>query len=69
MKLGRYLFTHRIKHEAFATQIGVSRVSVSHWVNGRQIPSQRKMVAISRVTWGAVTPEDFRGDSKVTRNR
>ena len=58
--LARYLATNRLSEAKFAVQIGMSRVSVSHWVNDHSIPHRASMTAIFHATEGAVRPEDFR---------
>ena len=57
--LARYLATHRLTEAKFAVQIGMSRISVNHWVNQRSIP-RREMTAIFNATEGEVRPEDLR---------
>jgi DNA-binding transcriptional regulator YdaS (Cro superfamily) len=60
MKLGRFLAERRLSQDAFAAEIGVTRVSVSHWVHGRRIPYPRHIIAIDRATGGEVSADDFR---------
>jgi DNA-binding transcriptional regulator YdaS (Cro superfamily) len=59
MKLGRFLAERRLSQEAFAAQVGVSRVSVSYWVNERRIPYPRHIIAIDRATGGEVSADEF----------
>jgi DNA-binding transcriptional regulator YdaS (Cro superfamily) len=60
MKLARYLAERRLSQDAFAAEIGVTRVSVSHSVNGRRIPYRRHIIAIDHATGGEVSADDFR---------
>ena len=60
MKLARYLVLMKLTQAEFAARVGVSRSTVSLWINRRTIPYRAKMAAIERATRGAVTPADFR---------
>ena len=58
MKLVNYLKRNQITRDEFAAMIGVDRVSVWRWENGRVFPL-RHLEAIARATDGKVTANDF----------
>jgi 3,4-dihydroxy 2-butanone 4-phosphate synthase/GTP cyclohydrolase II len=58
MDLRSYLAEHRLTHEAFARQIGVTTSAVTKLVAGTR-PSWPTMERIVAATSGAVTPNDF----------
>jgi transcriptional regulator with XRE-family HTH domain len=58
MTLVNYLKRHHITRDEFAALIGVDRVSVWRWENGRAFPL-RYIAAITAATGGKVTANDF----------
>ena len=59
MKLARWLAECRMTQTEFAAWLGVSRLTVSSWINEHKAPSPPLMAAISRATRGKVGPRDF----------
>jgi DNA-binding transcriptional regulator YdaS (Cro superfamily) len=58
MRLPAYLRAHHLKRIEFGRLLGVHADSVSKWCKGRR-PREKQLIAIYRVTRGAVTPNDF----------
>jgi len=44
---------------SFAKRVGCSPALVSFWLTGKSYPSMKSMIAIARVTKGAVMPNDW----------
>jgi transcriptional regulator with XRE-family HTH domain len=65
MKLARFLAERRLSQEAFTAEVGVTRASVSRWVNGHRIPYLRHIIAINRATGGEA--DDFRRRERKAR--
>lgn len=59
MKLMAYLGEHAIPDSAFAEQIGVTRQTLWRYKSGERRPEWDVLERISRITDGAVTPNDF----------
>lgn len=59
MKLATYLAAHKLTEAQFAAAVGVASFTVSRWINGRQMPSLLRLIAISRATDGQVRKQDF----------
>jgi transcriptional regulator with XRE-family HTH domain len=59
MKLEQWMAKTETSDEVLAEMISLDRSSVSRIRRGKQLPSRATMEAISRVTGGAVTPNDF----------
>lgn len=60
MKLEHYLIAKGLKQHEFAAMIGTSQPTVYRICNG-DVPRKDLMLAIVRVTLGAVQPNDFYG--------
>lgn len=58
MTLAQYLKRNKISRDEFAALVGVDRVSVWRWENGRVFPL-RYIAAITTATGGKVTANDF----------
>ena len=58
MQLAKYLKTHQISRDDFARLIGVDRVTVWRWQNGKAFPI-RHLAKIHAATKGRVTANDF----------
>jgi DNA-binding transcriptional regulator YdaS (Cro superfamily) len=59
MTLSDYLKRTNTSMTAFAASIGVSLSSVHGWTTGRRNPEIRSLLAMERVTGGAVRTADF----------
>lgn len=59
MRLGDWLQTNRITHEAFGAMIGRGHSSVTRYVNGGRMPNRSTLARISEATAGQVTANDF----------
>ncbi len=59
MLLSNYLNDKGLTLAEFASQIGVSHVSVIRWRDGRAVPRRDLMDKITTATNGAVQPNDF----------
>lgn len=59
MTLAEYLAARHLTQAEFAGRLGVSAATVSRWLSPRGMPSVQPMLAIYRLTYGAVTPNDI----------
>lgn len=59
MQLSEYLRQHEISRGRFAELIGVKEVTVGRYITGARFPDRDSLIAIKRVTGGAVTADDF----------
>lgn len=59
MKLSLYLKDTSISVAQFAKLLGVARVTVYDYLNGKKKPSSENMTAIVKITNSLVTPNDF----------
>lgn len=59
MTLGEHLKQNGISLTAFAASIGEKVTTVHGWISGRRNPGLASLVAIERVTGGAVRATDF----------
>lgn len=59
MRLGEHLKQNGIKLTDFAASIGEKVTTVHGWISGRRNPGLAALVAIERVTSGAVRTTDF----------
>ena len=64
MKLIDYLRRQNLTDEQFAALVGRSRWAVRKWMYGQRTPRLSEMQAIARVTDGAVSANDFMGESE-----
>lgn len=60
MKLKNWLRKSEMTHEQFAEIIGVSRPTISDWVNEKIFPNQEHRELITEVTDGKVKSKDFK---------
>lgn len=59
-KLQEYLLKKKLTYKDFAAMVGVTPMTVIHWLNGRSQPKQKNMPRlIAAVTNGEVTIADF----------
>jgi DNA-binding transcriptional regulator YdaS (Cro superfamily) len=59
MTLNQYLLEKDISIAAFGRDLGVSNTSVWKWVHSISLPSGAHMIAIHKMTDGAVTSADW----------
>ena len=66
MKLRAWMSANDVKAHDFSVRMAAqlrrnyfSQKTVENWVQGRTIPQREFMNAISEITGGAVTPNDF----------
>jgi transcriptional regulator with XRE-family HTH domain len=59
MKLKTWIAQNKVTHEQFSESIGVSRVTVTDWVNEKTFPTQEHREMILEATQGKVKPSDF----------
>ena len=59
MTLHQYLIDKDVSIAAFGRDLGVSNTSVWKWVNNISLPSGAHMIAIHKMTDGAVTSADW----------
>lgn len=69
MTLAEYLSKHEITDEAFAAKVGLSQSQISRLKRGKSRPSWPALAAITSVTGGKVTADDFFPGMKSTRKR
>jgi len=58
MKLRDWLKKHEMTQADFAKGIGVSKSTVTYWLNGKQGPNRNTHKRIKEFTNGAVTQEE-----------
>lgn len=58
-KLAQYLKDHELTQVDFANALGVSKVTVHGWLNGRRKPEPALMSKVMQITGGFLTWEDF----------
>jgi len=61
MTLRQYLALAGLTQHEFGSQIGVSQIAVSRYVNGLRMPRREHLRRIIEATEGAVMPNDFVG--------
>ena len=59
MRLYDYLRSKGLSQVAFGKLLGVQSQTVNRYCRGKRIPGPEDLVAIARITKGAVTVEDF----------
>lgn len=59
MTLGEYLRLHNVTQRHFAALIGRTPPTINGWLSGYRTPRLEDLLAIERLTEGAVTPQDF----------
>lgn len=59
MKLKDYLEDTHTSAPSFAELVGVTATTVYRWLSRTRWPQRRDMIAINKVTKGAVTPNDL----------
>ena len=59
MHLKEYLLLNSVTSKNFAKQLGVSKISISRYINGVRIPRKKILEKIFRLTKGFVTANDF----------
>jgi len=58
-KLAQYLKSERISQREFGRRVGVSGVTINHYIKGHTRPKRRTMSRIEAETEGFVTYRDF----------
>jgi len=59
MVLAEWMRLHEMTQQRFAGEVGVTQTTVSRWLDGGTLPSLPAILAVARVTAGAVTADDF----------
>lgn len=59
MTLDDWLSEQKMSRAAFAEEASVHPVTVSKWIKRRMQPRAKQYEVISKITQGAVTPNDF----------
>lgn len=62
MKLKDWLDDKRMTHDEFARRVGCSKSAVTRYANDDRVPRRKTLSAISTVTDGEVTANDFVGE-------
>ena len=63
-KLAHYLKSERISQREFGRRVGVSGVTINHYIKGHTRPKWRTMSRIEAETEGFVTYRDFMDTSE-----
>lgn len=59
MRLQTFLTLTGVGVPVFAKRVGVTAAAVYRWLDGNRRPNAEQMRSIYRVTYGAVTPNDW----------
>lgn len=69
MSLSNYLQNNKLSYEDFGSLIGATATTVYRYTKGLRVPKPAIMQAISKVTKGEVTANDFYELQKTKRKR
>lgn len=59
MTLSEYLTTTKTTEAAFASDLGVSQVTVHRYIKGKRFPDKGTILRIATLTRGSVQPTDW----------
>lgn len=69
MKLKEYLDENGIKNEFFAKKIGVTKSTLSTWINNKCFPRREKIILIEKETNGKVKAKDWFTETALTKGK